>query len=259
MNQYGRIAQEHWTRHAPRRVENLENAEEFFETLGSQVEAAVIELQLELEGPDSPDEETLEKVQRLQAARQQAEEIVLRELVWLEHEEPATELEQLRQLFTEVFWDLGMTSPRIEERMQETREEQAREAWQERRERRERALSERWSREVNLDEATWEEAWEEMGKPLLPLEPEEQQLLELAGLTKELREAAIGNNPAQTPVWDWEWNLSPEQATHFLTKLKWWLGPTQPLAREQVFVELREAYHEHVQWVEGAQVDLGLS
>ncbi|SEE47198.1 TnpV protein [Jiangella alba] len=84
MNRYGRLAMEHWQQVDPARLAALEDPTTFFSTLGDQVEDRVQELQEQLAGPDSPDETYLAKVGRLNAARLQAEEMALAELVWLQ-------------------------------------------------------------------------------------------------------------------------------------------------------------------------------
>ncbi len=84
MNRYGRLAMEHWQQADPGRLAALEDPTTFFSTLGAQVEERVLELQEHLAGPGSPDETYLEKVGRLNAARLQAEEMALAEMVWLQ-------------------------------------------------------------------------------------------------------------------------------------------------------------------------------
>lgn len=83
MNRYGRLAMEHWQQVDPARLAALEDPTAFFTTLGEQIEERVQELQEHLAGQDSPGETYLEKVGRLNAARLQAEEMALSELVWL--------------------------------------------------------------------------------------------------------------------------------------------------------------------------------
>ena len=98
MNNYGRQAQQHWTRVAPGRVRELEDAEAFFTDLGEQVEQQIANMWPAIAGPDVPGESVLEKTGRLNAARRQAEEIALSELVWLPQEE-IDDLEELRDLW----------------------------------------------------------------------------------------------------------------------------------------------------------------
>lgn len=84
MNRYCRLAMEHWQQADPARLAALDDPATFFSTLGDQVEKRVQELQEHLAGPDSPDETYLDKVGRLNAARLQAEEMALTELVWVQ-------------------------------------------------------------------------------------------------------------------------------------------------------------------------------
>jgi len=98
-NRYSEIAKQHWTRTDPARVKAIADPEAFFGQLGEQVESQVQELAQTLAGPDQPGEEYLQKVGRLNMARLQAEEVVMRDLVWIsgppeeeeEEEEPATD------------------------------------------------------------------------------------------------------------------------------------------------------------------------
>ena len=83
---YGRRAMEHWRRWLPARYATIQDPEAFFSTLGLQAESQVLDLAEQLEGPDLPGEGYLEKVGRLNMARMQAEELVLREVILLEPE-----------------------------------------------------------------------------------------------------------------------------------------------------------------------------
>ncbi|GAB7192794.1 hypothetical protein NUM3379_35030 [Kineococcus sp. NUM-3379] len=82
MNKYGRIAHEHWTKFRPQELAKIESPTDFFSTLGQQIEDQVVELTPTLAGADPAGEDYLQKVGRLNAARQQAEEQVLTDLVW---------------------------------------------------------------------------------------------------------------------------------------------------------------------------------
>ena len=86
MNVYGHRAMEHWRRWLPARYATIQDPEAFFSTLGLQAESQVLDLAEQLEGPDLPGEGYLEKVGRLNMARMQAEELVLREVILLEPE-----------------------------------------------------------------------------------------------------------------------------------------------------------------------------
>jgi hypothetical protein len=91
MNDYGRLAMVHWRRWLPARYAAIQDPEVFFSTLGRQAENQVLDLAEQLEGPDLPGETYLEKVGRLNMARMQAEELVLREVILLEPEKAETD------------------------------------------------------------------------------------------------------------------------------------------------------------------------
>jgi len=91
VNVYGRRAMEHWRRWLPARYATIQDPEAFFSTLGLQAESQVLDLAEQLEGPDLPGEGYLEKVGRLNMARMQAEELVLREVILLEPEKAETD------------------------------------------------------------------------------------------------------------------------------------------------------------------------
>ncbi|WP_284986824.1 TnpV protein [Arthrobacter sp. fls2-241-R2A-172] len=81
MNKYGRQAQEAWKTASPTQYSQIQNPDEFFTNLGEQAQEQVDELQIKIAGPDPKGEGYLEKVGRLNAARNQAEEIVRYELL----------------------------------------------------------------------------------------------------------------------------------------------------------------------------------
>jgi len=122
MTHYEALAREHWTRYAPSRVAALEDPAEFFQTLGAQVHQQVTALTASLTGPDLPGESYLQKAGRLQAARLQAEETVLSELVWISAPElsPAGAREQWELDRTADSWLAGWA-----ERIQDLPEEEA--------------------------------------------------------------------------------------------------------------------------------------
>ena len=91
MNDYGRRAMVHWRRWLPARYAAIQDPEVFFSMLGRQAESQVLDLAEQLEGPDLPGEGYLEKVGRLNMARMQAEELVLREVILLEPEKAETD------------------------------------------------------------------------------------------------------------------------------------------------------------------------
>ena len=83
MNKYAHMAIRHWQTFLPDRFQAIpENEREaFFAELGEQAAAEIEGLQQQLAGPDPKGEGYLEKVGRLNAARMQAEEKVLAELI----------------------------------------------------------------------------------------------------------------------------------------------------------------------------------
>jgi len=83
MNHYGTTAQRHWERWLPERYAAIQDPGSFFSTLGEEVARQIADLALDLAGDDPPGEDYLVKVGRLNMARLQAEEIVLREQVLL--------------------------------------------------------------------------------------------------------------------------------------------------------------------------------
>lgn len=79
MNKYGNLLQQQWTAADPTYVSSLSDPTTHFAQMGERVQDEVQELTPSLEGTDQPGETYLQKVGRLNAARQQAEEIVLAE------------------------------------------------------------------------------------------------------------------------------------------------------------------------------------
>lgn len=86
MNHYGLMAQRHWQKWLPRRYAAIQDLDSFFSTLGEEVAQRIGDLGLDLAGDDLPGEGYLEKLGRLNMARLQAEEIVLKERILLEPE-----------------------------------------------------------------------------------------------------------------------------------------------------------------------------
>ncbi|GHG60960.1 hypothetical protein GCM10012320_35770 [Sinomonas cellulolyticus] len=81
MNRYGRQAETMWKQACPKRYAELEDPEAFFTDLGEQAMEMVPELEVRIAGPDVPGEGYLGKVGRLNAARNQAEEIARAEIL----------------------------------------------------------------------------------------------------------------------------------------------------------------------------------
>jgi len=82
MTDYGAMAQRHWATWLPQRYSQIpEPKTAFFTDLGRQVELAIEDLALTLEGPDEPGETYLERVGRMNNARQRAREMILPEQI----------------------------------------------------------------------------------------------------------------------------------------------------------------------------------
>lgn len=79
MNKYGTMLRRQWEIANPRFVQSLTDPTEHFTQMGEQVESEILELLPSLEGADPEGETYLQKVGRLNAARTQAEEMVLAE------------------------------------------------------------------------------------------------------------------------------------------------------------------------------------
>jgi hypothetical protein len=89
MNKYAHMAIRHWQTFLPDRLRAIPESDRtrFFAELGEQAASEIEELQMQLAGPDPVGEGYLEKVGRLNAARMQAEEKVLSELILLAPED----------------------------------------------------------------------------------------------------------------------------------------------------------------------------
>ena len=91
MNQYGVQAMTHWRRWLPDRYSQIQAPETFFTNLGQQVAEQIADLSVELAGDDPSQEPYLDKVGRLNAARQRAQEMILAEEVLLPPEPGTSE------------------------------------------------------------------------------------------------------------------------------------------------------------------------
>lgn len=103
MNRYGMLAREHWTTHAPSRVNQLPDPDQFFTELGEQITERISTLAREIEAQSPAEPDYLDQVGRLTAIRKQAEETVLTELVWLtpdqvEYDEAEAASQELAEL-----------------------------------------------------------------------------------------------------------------------------------------------------------------
>lgn len=81
MNKYGQEALNNWETLAPSKLAAIANPEEYFQELGEQAANQVLDLMMELAGPDLDGETYFQKVGRLQQAKLAAQEIVSKELL----------------------------------------------------------------------------------------------------------------------------------------------------------------------------------
>jgi hypothetical protein len=81
MNRYGAMAREHWQLYQPTQYAQLADPATFFTQIGQDMSARITTLSLSLAGDDPGEEGFLEKVGRLNMARLQAEEQVMREML----------------------------------------------------------------------------------------------------------------------------------------------------------------------------------
>ena len=106
MNTYGKFAQDTWKMLAPGQYALIPDPEAWFSDLGTEAETAVVNLMMQLEGPDIKGETYLEKVGRLNAAKRQAEEIIRAEMLTPQsedlEEEQETGQEDSRDVYLEA-------------------------------------------------------------------------------------------------------------------------------------------------------------
>jgi hypothetical protein len=103
MNRYGARVREHWTKHAPNRLADLENPEQFFTDLGAEIQGQVSDLAAKLENNPawmlemgrSSAQTYLQDVARRTTARRIAEEVVMNQLAWIS--DPSLPLDQARE------------------------------------------------------------------------------------------------------------------------------------------------------------------
>jgi hypothetical protein len=79
MNRYGARAQEYWQTFLPQEYATIDDPETHFTELGERMGSEITSLALAIQGDDPADEGYLEKLGRLNMARLQAEEQVIRE------------------------------------------------------------------------------------------------------------------------------------------------------------------------------------
>lgn len=90
MNRYGEQAMEHWKENRPQAYRKLEDPEDFFTDLGEEIAQEIETRTKALAGKGTEGEGYLQRLQRLNTSRLEAEGEVLRERVLLE-EEPGQE------------------------------------------------------------------------------------------------------------------------------------------------------------------------
>lgn len=91
MTKYGAMAQRHWRTWLPNRYAAIADPDSFFSQLGIEVSGRIASVELDLLGPDDPQEEHFTRVGRRKMARLQAEELVLSEMVLLQPEQETDE------------------------------------------------------------------------------------------------------------------------------------------------------------------------
>jgi hypothetical protein len=82
MSNYAQLAQTWWSENRPNELLLMTDRDGFFSTLAQQIEGRINSAQDALMGADLAGETYLAKVGRINAARAQAQEIALDELVW---------------------------------------------------------------------------------------------------------------------------------------------------------------------------------
>lgn len=107
MNRYATTARNYFRDYLPTRYSQIENPEEYFQELGQQIQDRIVDLTPGLAGPDPAGETYLEKVGRLNAAKQQAEERVMADLVY--SQTPENESEDLPEETADYYGDLNQT------------------------------------------------------------------------------------------------------------------------------------------------------
>lgn len=93
MNKYGLQAQNHWKAYLPQRYNDLKNPEEFFTSLGEQVQQRIDDL-VAAQTPQSS-EDYLENLRALNMVKFNVESDVIREMVLIDPEEDVEELETI--------------------------------------------------------------------------------------------------------------------------------------------------------------------
>lgn len=95
MNKYGAMAQEHWKTWLPSRYATIQDPDSYFSELGIEVSDRIAALEIDLLGPNNPNEDFFTRVGRRNMARLQAEELTLPELALLPSESEQDESDEL--------------------------------------------------------------------------------------------------------------------------------------------------------------------
>lgn len=90
MNQYGAMARRHWRMYLPDRYQKIADPEVFFTEMGEQISEQVHQIAAAIAGQDPQQETFMGKLGRLNMARLNVEEQVLREML----PDPETEVPQ---------------------------------------------------------------------------------------------------------------------------------------------------------------------
>ena len=115
MNEYGRMALDHWRRWRPLEFSTIEDPQGHFSILGQQAQLQIGELADQLAGPDPAGEGYLEKVGRLNNAKTRAQEVVLRELILVDPEpEPIELTDQLDEQSRQAAMTAQMAADKLE-------------------------------------------------------------------------------------------------------------------------------------------------
>lgn len=107
MNKYGTQAMQMWQQLAPTALAALEDPNRHFSMLGEEAQGQVVNLTIQLQGPDVPGETYFQKVGRIENAKLRAEEVVREELLV----PPA----EIRDSEDEESEDLGLDPARAEQ------------------------------------------------------------------------------------------------------------------------------------------------
>lgn len=128
MNRYGLQARSHWMTHAPSRYADLEDPVGFFRELGESAAAQIAELSAQLERDLPQDLPEMERVARMRSIQEQAEEVVLTDLIYSVPPESSSLAEELEDLLGQLP-SASMIESMLERLQAEAEEEAEREGW----------------------------------------------------------------------------------------------------------------------------------